>query len=504
MFHSLLTGHISQADKAQSDYAYIPFDLPQPAQRLTVRYRYSNPISSDRATGGNVIDIGLFDPRGADFPGGAGFRGWSGSARTGFTITPTDATPGYSPGPLPAGRYQIILGLYRIWSAGADYEIHIEAELDDQKSNSPKNRTRIPIDDHRFARMLLRENPSHPRQSVSFASGGWLRGDLQSHTFHSDAKGSPQQLLDKAKALGLDFLAVTDHNNTSHHRALAALDDGSLLLIPGQEVTTYYGHMNVWGTSRWCDFRARSADDIRAIIELAHSDGALCSINHPKEGGPAWEYGFGEADNLPVDALEVWQGPWPYRNSESLALWDRLLAGGWRVPVVGGSDYHCPAAEDTNLLRLGQPTTWVKATERSVAGVLEAIRRGRVSISARADGPRLDVEARSAAGVAAMGGTLPVSEGETVDVTVSVWRGKGLRLRLVVDGTVAAEAPVMDDEAVVRFPTRLGRSLRAELIGDCPPALLPPQAPPGIDLRDWRWALTNPIYCDDWLENGSV
>lgn len=475
-----LTGHLTQADKAASDYAYIPFDLPSPAQRLTVHYSYSAVMSSDRVEGGNVIDIGLFDPAGADFPGGAGFRGWSGSARNEFTLTPSDATPGYLPGPLPAGRYQVILGLYRIWPAGADYEIHIEAELSEQKSDLSEK-----------SDFSIRANPALPSKSAFHSSGQWLRGDLQSHTFHSDAKGSPQQLLDKAKALGLDFLAVTDHNNTSHHRVLAGLDDGTLLLIPGQEVTTYYGHMNVWGTGRWCDFRCRNAEDIRAIIELAHSQGALCSINHPKQGGPAWEYGF----DLPVDALEVWQGPWPYRNTESLALWDRLLGEGWRVPVVGGSDYHCPAAEDTNILRLGQPTTWVQVTERSVAGVLAGIQRGRVCISASPDGPRLDVHARSGDGGAAMGGVLSVSSGETVEVTTTVLGGSGLSLRLIVDGAVAFEQPIDSDEAVSTASIQPQRYLRAELVGDCPPALLPPQAPPAIDLRDWRWALTNPIYC---------
>ena len=481
MHRLTLTGHLTQADKAASDYAYIPFDLPEQAQRLTVRYSYSAAMSSNQTEGGNVIDIGLFDPAGAAFPGGAGFRGWSGSARSEFTLTPSDATPGYLPGPLPAGRYQVVLGLYRIWPAGADYEIHIEAELENQKSDFSEK-----------SDFSIRANPSFPPKSAFHSSRQWLRGDLQSHTFHSDAKGSPQQLLDKAKALGLDFLAVTDHNNTSHHWALAALDDGSLLLIPGQEVTTYYGHMNVWGTGRWCDFRCRTADDIRAIIELAHSQGALCSINHPKQGGPAWEYGF----DLPVDALEVWQGPWPYRNTESLALWDRLLAEGWRVPVVGGSDYHCPAAADTNFLRLGQPTTWVQVTERSEAGVLAGIQRGRVCISASADGPRLALQARSAHGEAEMGGVLPVESGEVVELTTNVWGGSGLRLRLVVDGAVAFEQPIDSDEAVSTARVRPQRYVRAELVGDFPAEQLPPQAPAGIDLRGWRWALTNPIYCE--------
>ncbi|NJN81613.1 MAG: CehA/McbA family metallohydrolase [Caldilineaceae bacterium] len=313
-FRIRLHGHVTQADKARSDYFYLSFDLPSPARSLHVRYDYSARMSSDQTEGGNVIDIGLFDPSGADFPGGAGFRGWSGSARSEFTVANHEATPGYLPGPLPAGRYQVVLGLYRIWPAGADYDVMVEAELGPEAASSvdPK------------ADQVAERPRLHPSAAEANALLVWLAGDLQSHTFHSDAAGSPQQLVAKARALGLDFLAITDHNTVSHHRLLPELAGDDLLLIPGQEVTTYYGHMNVWGTSHWCDFRSRNREEMAAIIDLAHARGGICSINHPKTGGPAWEYG----DDLPVQCMEVWQGPWPHRNNESLALWDRLLGGG--------------------------------------------------------------------------------------------------------------------------------------------------------------------------------
>lgn len=484
-------GHVTPADKARNDYVYIPFELPAPARRLHVQYRYSAPISSDEREGGNVIDIGLFDPRGADpsaglrprFPGGAGFRGWSGSARSEFTITPADATPGYLPGPLPAGRYQIILGLYRIWSHGADYTIEIEADLEwgmedggwkmERGFHSPLSIFHPPF------------SPFHSPSSLI-----WLRGDLQSHTEHSDAKGTVRQLVDKARELGLDFLAVTDHNSVSHHPRLAELADQEVLLIPGQEVTTFYGHMNVWGTSRWCDFRCRSDADMAAVIDLAHRNGGVCSINHPKTNGPPWEY----SPDLPVDAMEVWQGPWPHRNEESLALWDRLLNAGRRLPAVGGSDYHCPAGAEMNFLRLGQPTTWVKASARSVPAILDAIRAGRVSISVTPDGPRLDLRAGAGQMTSEMGGELSLSPGAGVDVEVEIKRGADWTLRLIADGAVAHEEPVTATPIIIRVRVPAERYVRAELVGDVPREFLPANAPPDIDLRDWRWALTNPVY----------
>ncbi len=472
-----LAGHVSAEDKQNNDYRYVPFELARPAGRLHVSYRYSATVAEEQQPELLVIDLGLFDPRGTDFPGSAGFRGWSGGARSEFTITPTDATPGYLPGPLPAGQYQVILGLYRIPPGGADYMITIAIEpADDQQ----------PATTVQPAANAKREHDPEQQESC------WLRGDLQSHTEHSDARGTLAQLTAKARALELDFLAITDHNTVSHHAHLEALADAKLLLIPGQEVTTYYGHMNVWGTSRWCDFRCRNADDMAAVIALAHAHGGVCSINHPKRGGPAWEYDT----SLPVDALEVWQGPWPWRNTESLALWDRLLQRGQRLPVVGGSDYHCPAGEDTSFLRLGQPTTWVKADERSIPAILAAISAGRASISAAPDGPRLDLRATVGRVAAEMGESLPCVANDQIDVEVQIERGTGWTLRLIVDGEIAHTAPISAASATVRHTLAAQRYIRAELVGDAPPAIIPPHAPPDLDLREWRWALSNPIYIE--------
>jgi len=468
-------GHVTPADKKHSDYIYVPFELPEPASRLRVQYRYSAAISASQQGGGNVIDIGLFDPRGTDFPGGAGFRGWSGSNRREFTITPTAATPGYLPGPLPAGRYHVILGLYQIWRHGADYEVEIEADLGAPEAPPP-------------APTLVSQpvwNPSPEGRPLS-----WLRGDLQCHSEHSDGADTLAQLAARARALKLDFLAVTDHNTVSHHPHLAALADDDLLLIPGCEVTTYYGHMNVWGTSRWCDFRCRSNEEIAAVIDLAHASGGLCSINHPKTNGPPWEYAF----NLPVDSMEVWQGPWLARNEESLTSWHNLLGSGRRVPAVGSSDYHRPPLQVTDYPRLGQPTTWVKAAERSVPAVLDAVRAGRAFISALPEGPCLDLCVVAASARAEMGGELSLAPGAAAEVEAKIEGGGGLTLRLIADGEVAHEALITTDQATVRAAVKANLYLYAELVGDAPHELVPDGIPVNLELSGWRWALTNPIY----------
>ena len=65
----------------------------------------------------NSCDIGIFDARGFDF-GGSGFRGWSGGFRTEFSISRTEATPGYLPGDVMPGTWHIVLGPYQVAPQG--------------------------------------------------------------------------------------------------------------------------------------------------------------------------------------------------------------------------------------------------------------------------------------------------------------------------------------------------------------------------------------------------
>ena len=105
----------------EKTYVHLPFEVPAGAIRIQVEYHYSRQIGSDPLlTGGNTIDLGIFDERGIDFSS-AGFRGWSGSERSSFFITATDATPGYLAGPLTPGQWHVLLGLYKIAPEGCAY-----------------------------------------------------------------------------------------------------------------------------------------------------------------------------------------------------------------------------------------------------------------------------------------------------------------------------------------------------------------------------------------------
>lgn len=407
--------------KERSDYLELPFQVPRGTRRIEISYRYPG----QRVPGsGNEVDLGLSDPRGSSFPDFPGFRGWSGNARDRAVLTEATATPGYLAGPITAGTWRVLLGLYKVREQGC--EVQVEVRMSHREGALPQ--------------------PAPGPARVLARPGGhaWYRGDLHTHSHHSDAPGSLEDLVEAGLAAGLDFLAVTDHNTTSHLRYLPALA-ALLVLIPGEEVTSYYGHLNVWGNSHPLDFRCRFPDQMRQVIDAAHRAGALVSASHPAAPGMGWTFG----EEQPLDCIEVFHGPSGELNANSLELWEDLLRRGRKVVAVGGSDFHCGKQGEGD--RLGQPTVWVKATSRSVAGVLEGVKAGRVTLTC-AGGPWLEFWVESAAGRWEPGDGVPPGP---VRARCAVKRGNGLRLRLL---SALGDVQVGDEIDLAEH-----RYLRAEL-----------------------------------------
>ncbi|HSK36494.1 MAG TPA: phosphoesterase, partial [Actinomycetota bacterium] len=88
------------------DWVYLPVEVPAGVGELAVRYRYDRPPAPP-GTAGNALDLGVLDQR-------SEVRGWSGGARDGFSISRSGATPGYLPGPIGHGTWQVVLGPYTV------------------------------------------------------------------------------------------------------------------------------------------------------------------------------------------------------------------------------------------------------------------------------------------------------------------------------------------------------------------------------------------------------
>ena len=345
------TGRWTLEDRFASAWHYLPVEVPPGTAGLRVAFEYEK-------AGGAVLDLGVLSP--------AGFRGWSGGARDSFAITATAATPGYLPGEIEAGTWQVMIGVHRVPPAGTGYRLTTETTADAAALAPPPAPAVPPAPAERPPR---RDLPASPGRR-------WLAGDLHSHTVHSDGAQTVPEVAALAAGRGLDFLAITDHNTISHHAELpAAARRYGITLLPGQEVTTDGGHAGALGDVGWIDFR-REPDDWLDATETA---GGLLSVNHPFGGPVSWIRPMRRRPPL----LEVWHWSWldPHWTIP-LSWW---LAWDPAAIPVGGSDWHRVGSDAP----LGQPTTWVECAGAGPGDVLDGLRAGRVAISAQRDGPVL-------------------------------------------------------------------------------------------------------------------
>jgi hypothetical protein len=457
---------VTRADQAENPYFYIPFEVPAGTTRIDVTLAY--PKAEDC-----IIDLGAFDPRDTGYPTAQGFRGWSGGARDHYFVATDDATPGYIHGEIQPGTWNVILGLYKVPEAGADVSVTISLDA------SPR-----------------RLEPQPARTFPVRKAGGWYKGDLHCHTYHSDARGAPELLHAAAKQAGLDFLAIADHNTITQRRYFHPQSSPDLVFVRAMEVTTAVGHANVYGVDEWIDFRMTKPSDAQVLEKLVHEKGGLLSINHDKPTIP-WDYEFPAAD-----CQEVWQSTWMAWNWISLDRYQQRLAAGLKLSAIGGSDYHQPdRLLPEGPLVLARPTTVLWLPELSEDAILAAMKSGHGYVTESPAGPHLEIRA----GDIVMGG---MAAGLS-EITAIVRGADGDRL-VLVDATgpiadVLISGEDWQQDIAVNSPQKFVRAeiiavanrekLVAEFTGALEDGELPWQLK-GADLADQpiRRALSNPIY----------
>ena len=107
---------------------------------------------------------------------------------------------------------------------------------------------------------------------------------MHNHSYHSDGDSDPLDIVRRAEALGLDFLAITDHNNISHLAHLNTIKT-PLMLIPGFEVTTYKGTGTCGVVASSIDFRVEDEQHMAQAVAEAKRRGYLVSLNHQRPYG---------------------------------------------------------------------------------------------------------------------------------------------------------------------------------------------------------------------------
>lgn len=343
---SVSTIELDLAVQAKDRYVKVPFTLPTDARSFEVI------LEGTEGVEGLCVDLGCEGP--------SGMRGWSGGARKWFVIRDDDATPGYQPGPLEPGTWNVILGVHTVPAGGATATVRVVSPAVGTVDHGP-----VPDPQPRLVRGSDRDLPAPDGLH-------WFAGDMHSHSLHSDGELSLWELANEAIASGLDFLGSTDHNTVSHHAHLASVGARQgITLLPGQEVTTHRGHANAYGRIGFIDFRTPGEGWAREV----DSRGGMLSINHPVSGDCSWLYKLEEAPR----SVELFHGSQYGQPIDTAPLaWFRHLAAEDSI-VLGGSDFH----NRSTGLRPGMPTTWIAARDSSEEALLEGLFAGRTTMTGK-------------------------------------------------------------------------------------------------------------------------
>lgn len=355
------------------DHFFVPFDVPAGVVEIQVRH--------DTLSNANILDWGLNDE--------AGTRGWGGGTDKPAIVNANASSPGYIRGAIKPGRWKVVGGKAKVDQSPARY--HVEVEL--------RTKTTLEAQTDR--------KPYTPR--VAKKEAGWYAGDFHVHSHDStDATPSVDQIAVYARAHGLDFVEISDHNvfGGQDYFADAAVAHPDLLLVPGVEYTTYAGHANGIGATHWVDHKiGQPGITIDGAVDQFHEQGALFSINHPKLDlhqciGCEWRH---DLDGAKIDAVEIANlgqaNGGAIMLPGALGFWDSICAKGHHAAALGGSDDH-RAGQSTGMFasRIGEPVTMVYAEELSAAGILEGIRKNRTAVKLRSSAdPMVDLTSETAA-----------------------------------------------------------------------------------------------------------
>lgn len=441
------------------DWHYLPFEVPAGVRSISVEYDYSS-INTGLGFSANVIDIGIFDP--------AGFRGWSGGARRSFRLAADAATPGYLPGPITPGTWKVILGPFAIIPPGVSWTATVTLEY-----GAPATPAFVP--------------EIAPRQ-VPGTGAGWYRGDLHTHTVHSDGSHTQAGLVAAARAAGLDFIGSSEHNTSSAGLTWGGHTPSDFLVIVGEEVTTRVGHWGAMGlpAGAWIDWRYRSQAELAAYADQVRSLGGIVIANHPWAPAPGslWGFGFGFPH---VDAIEIWNGPWTLDDQVGVAAWHAMLLTGRFKPVVGNSDSH------NSGQAVGEAQTVVHAETLSTTAILDGVRRGRAWI-AESSAVDLTFTAALRGTTAGIGERLPARGIDGVDVRLEVSGAPNCIAQIVgpllpLGGCLIGSSG--ETTVTAKVPAGLAKFVRAEVRRlDTKPVINPLEGVPALEMV----AMTNPIF----------
>jgi predicted metal-dependent phosphoesterase TrpH len=184
-------------------------------------------------------------------------------------------------------------------------------------------------------------------------------------TYSSDSTASPRDIVKKAKSIGLDAIAVADHNTIKG--ALATMDVAkkidNFVVIPAMEISSSKGHIVALGIKEDVNKGLSPEETVEKVREL----GGIAIAAHPFVS-----YREGLCDHvkdLDIDAIETLNSRYVFGYSNWRA---KNLAEKRKIPEIGASDAHFLGA-------IGSCVTELDA-DLSSESIIEGILTGKTNV----------------------------------------------------------------------------------------------------------------------------
>jgi hypothetical protein len=207
---------------------------------------------------------------------------------------------------------------------------------------------------------------------------------MHAHTTNSDGELGPDMLVRQYDWAGYDVLAITDH----WVRTVEGSTKG-LLVIPSTELNATVGegedvHVLALGVDADPLAPPDGFEPLPDVVEWIAAHGGLPYIAHTYWSGLRTELWW-ECPGLL--GLEVWNSGCELElgRGDASLHWDEALELGANLQGLATDDSHHPGYDS------GFAWTWVRAPERTQAGVLEALRAGAFYGSTGPEIRRVDV-----------------------------------------------------------------------------------------------------------------
>ena len=200
-----------------------------------------------------------------------------------------------------------------------------------------------------------------------------LSVELHVHSALSyDGRDPVELILEQAEAVGLDAIAITDHDEIDASlEAVELASEYGVVAIPGIEISSRAGHVLGLGIEEAVPPGLPYAETLARIREL----GGLAVVPHPfQESRHGVMDRIGREELANADAIEVYNSRLLTGRANRQA---ERFARARGLPMTAGSDAHISEM-------VGQAITLIDADrEDGVAGILEAIRDGRTTVEGK-------------------------------------------------------------------------------------------------------------------------